>query len=132
MGCGSGVGAAAEFHDPVGLAVDSKSGTIFVADSTNHCIARIENKPAAGGGSGGEAVAHVSTLVGKEGTAEHHDGPAGVAALRSPIALALAHAAAGDVLYIACGDGVIRKYSMSSGQLYLPSSLPLRSVSCRL
>ena len=40
-GSGNGAGTAASFHNPSGVAVDS-SGILYVADTANHIIRKIE------------------------------------------------------------------------------------------
>ena len=37
-------GTKAEFNKPSGVAVDSSSGILYVADHNNHCIRKIEYK----------------------------------------------------------------------------------------
>jgi hypothetical protein len=93
-GTNDGPGISARFSNPSGIAVDA-TGTIYVADSENHVIRKIN------------AAGFVSTVAGTPGQPGWQDGPAINALLSYPAALALD--AAGN-LYI--GDGcVIRKLS---------------------
>lgn len=95
-GASNGPALASRFRDPAGLAVDV-DGTIFIADSANHCIRRL--------GRDGSVV----TLIGKPGEAGSADGNQTAARLDSPAAVAVG----GDgTLYIAdTGNHTIRKFA---------------------
>jgi sugar lactone lactonase YvrE len=93
-GGADGVGAAARFNLPVGLAIDA-AGTVYVADEGNHTIRRI-----APGGS-------VSTLAGSAGEAGTVDGTGAAARLHFPSALAVD--APGNLYVTSSRSGTIRK-----------------------
>lgn len=76
-GHSDGVGTAARFADPVGLAIDA-DGNILLADSGNHCLRRIT------------PAGIVSTLAGGPGLAGSADGVGTAARFDSPSALAVA------------------------------------------
>jgi sugar lactone lactonase YvrE len=75
-GFADGVGEAAQFSSPSGLAIDA-GGTLYVADTGNNAIRRIT--------AGGD----VSTLAG-DGEAGDRDGPALQARFNGPIGIAVA------------------------------------------
>ncbi len=83
-----GVGAAAQFKAPTGLAVDS-AGNVFVADSGNHLIRKIT------------AAGKVSTLAGSAENSGMVDGVGAAARFSSPLGLTVD--AAGNV-YVADSD----------------------------
>jgi len=87
---------AAQFNSPNSIALDSK-GTLYIADTSNHCIRMISG-------------ATVSTFAGKCGTVGNTDGAATTAALFNfPSGLALDSSGA---LYVAdTGNNMIRKIS---------------------
>ena len=70
-----GIGAAARFSTPSGLALDDR-GTIYVADTGNNAIRRIT------------ADGHVSTIAG-DGVAGYQDGPALRARFNGPVGVAV-------------------------------------------
>ena len=74
-GFAEGVGIAARFNSPSGIAVDA-AGNLYVADSGNHRIRRVTPWGA------------VSTLAGR-GTRGHEDGAGNVAQFHSPHGVAL-------------------------------------------
>ena len=76
IGSTDGVGSAARFKFPQGVAVDG-SGNVFVADSMNNSIRKIT------------PAGEVSTFAGKSGEGGHIDGPAADARFGSPNALAI-------------------------------------------
>ena len=76
-GFADGVGKAARFYHPNGIIVD-KQGLIYIADTFNHCIRRVQ--PADG---------TVSTLCGKGKEAGCVNGPAAEARFDCPTGLAL-------------------------------------------
>jgi len=97
-GYADGAGAAAQFDDPTGIAVDSKSGNIYVADSHNHCIRKII-----------ASTGEVSTLAGS--TENYHgdaDGTAQDARFFNPIDVAV-DSKSGDIYVADQGNHRIRK-----------------------
>lgn len=74
-GTGDGPVATAQFNQPVGLIGDGK-GAVYVADSGNHCIRKIESGA-------------VSTVAGQCGTAGIANGPAASALFRNPTGILL-------------------------------------------
>ncbi|MBD2723917.1 NHL repeat-containing protein [Hymenobacter armeniacus] len=83
-GAADGVGAAASFNAPAGVAVDAL-GTVYVADQGNHRIRRIT------------AAGVVSTLAGS-GAATFADGTGAAASFNSPSGMAVD---AGGTVYVA-------------------------------
>ncbi len=75
-GSADGVGNAARFYQPSGIAVDV-AGNVYVADSANDTIRKIS-----AGGS-------VTTIAGRAGVGGSNDGPPGSATFESPGGLAL-------------------------------------------
>lgn len=75
-GSADGVGPAARFNGPVGIAVDG-TGTIYVADSYNHTIRRVS------------PAGEVTTLAGGAGISGSADGVGGIARFHYPYTLTL-------------------------------------------
>lgn len=99
-GFADGPGAAAQFHDPVAVAVD-RAGNLYVADRNNHRMRKISP----------DGV--VTTLAGT-GQAGFADGPAHVARFNVPYGVALDPA--DRTLYVADYlNHAIRKIDLSSG-----------------
>jgi hypothetical protein len=71
-----GIAVAARFSDPAGLAFDSRSGNIYIADTGNNRIRRITPD------------LNVSTVAG-DGKEEHKDGRATAASLKNPGSMAV-------------------------------------------
>lgn len=88
LGSADGVGAAARFNNPRGIATDA-SGNIYVADTGNHTIRKITPNGV------------VSTVVGVAGQASFAPGPL-PGLLSSPEAVAIS----GKSLYIVMANGV--------------------------
>ncbi len=76
-----GDGAQAQFRDPIGVAVGIE-GEIYVADSDNHVIRRLDRKPGGGGWT-------VSTVAGQPFAAGFADGAADTARFNRPVSLAV-------------------------------------------
>lgn len=77
-GSDDGVGAAARFDGPGGLALDEASGTLYVADTFNHTLRAID-----------VASATVTTIAGVAGDDGSTDGPVVSARLSAPQGVAL-------------------------------------------
>lgn len=106
--CGStdGVGDAARFNNPTGLAVDV-DGNVFVADAGNHTVRKVT--------PGG----HVTTLAGAAGVLGYADGVGWAARFYQPTALAVDNA---GCLYVAdTYNHTIRK-GVNPSILFIPSS----------
>jgi tetratricopeptide (TPR) repeat protein/sugar lactone lactonase YvrE len=95
-GSADGVGSAAQFNGPKGVAVDS-AGNVYVADSGNHTIRQIT--------PGGV----VSTLAGSAGSPGNVDGTGNGARFNGPWGLAVD--AAGNVFVADYNNAEIRKIS---------------------
>jgi sugar lactone lactonase YvrE len=93
-GSADGVGAAARFSGPCGVAVDGV-GTVFAADQHNHTIRKITSSGV------------VTTLAGTAGSSGSADGMGAAAHFRGPYGVAVDGA---DNVFVAdMGNGTIRK-----------------------
>lgn len=98
-GSADGVGSAARFSFPAGIATDV-GGTLYVSDSSNHTIRRIQGNT-------------VSTLAGSAGVAGSADGNGNAARFNYPAHLAVE---ASGVIYVADSQNhTIRRISPSGG-----------------
>jgi len=88
-GSTDGVGSAARFNSPTGLAVDA-AGVVYVADTNNHTIRRMT------------AAGVVTTVAGLAGARGANDGSGAVARFNSPQGIALDRA--GSTIYVADTD----------------------------
>jgi len=94
-GSTDGVGSAARFNNPTGIAVDA-SGTVYVSDTTSNLIRKIT------------PAGLVTTLAGVAGVAGAQDGPGSQALFNGPTGLAVTDN--GYVLLIAdTGNSTIRE-----------------------
>lgn len=96
-GTANGPALSAQFNAPQSVAVDS-SGLIYVADSSNHCIRRIN------------LDGNVETFAGLAGTSGYVDGSASAARFNNPAGVATD--TSGNV-YVAEGNARIRKITPS-------------------
>jgi sugar lactone lactonase YvrE len=96
-----GVGAAARFDTPLGLAV--AGGGLFVADNSNNAIRRIDL-----------ATGEVTTVAGGNGSGAA-DGPGLTASFSSPFGLA--SDGAGSLFVTDLGNGTIRRIDVATGQV---------------
>jgi sugar lactone lactonase YvrE len=94
VGDADGMGAAARFRSPTGIAVDA-SGNLFVTDPMNHTIRKIT--PDRG----------VTTFAGAAGQAQTRDGALATARLDTPYGIVFD--TAGNLLFSQFSNGVIRK-----------------------
>jgi len=94
FGSADGTGAAARFHNPIGIAVDA-AGTVYVGDQANQTIRKIT------------PAGVVTTLAGTVNVAGNADGPCASALFNSPQGLAVD--AAGNVYVADAGNNSIRK-----------------------
>lgn len=93
-----GIGAAARFYSPAGIATDGKN--LFVSDARRYTIRKIEI-----------ATATVTTLAGKAGESASLDGVGSASRFLSPSKIACD----GTFLYVL--DGSIRKISIATGEV---------------
>ena len=93
LGAEDGTGTAARFNGPCGVTRDS-AGNLYVTDFYNHTIRKVTTAGA------------VTTYAGMAGAPGSTDGPLATARFNFPQAIA---ADSSDNLYVACGDGTIRK-----------------------
>jgi hypothetical protein len=89
-GFADGMGTAAQFDRPIGIAIDA-AGNLFVADTGNHTIRMIT------------PASVVTTIAGVAGTSGSADGAAATATFTAPFALALD---ATNNLFIADGNAI--------------------------
>jgi sugar lactone lactonase YvrE len=93
-GSSDGVGGAASFNGPNGIAVDP-SGNVYVADTRNNTIRKIT------------AAGIVSTLAGSAGNPGSADGPGAAAGFRTPFGVAVD--SSGDLFVSDSGNDTIRR-----------------------
>ncbi|WP_306599615.1 hypothetical protein [Geothrix sp. 21YS21S-2] len=101
-GFADGLGTAARFNRPSGIAVDG-AGNLYVADRDNHVIRKID------------PTGQVTTLAGDPLRADSLDGPAGQGTLTAPFGIALD--GAGSLLVSDFGSHTIRKVNLATGAL---------------
>ena len=94
FGSGDGTGAAAQFYNPRGIALDS-AGSLYVADSGNNTIRKIS------------PAGVVSTLAGTAGVTGSADGTGAAAQFNFPCGVAVD--AAGNLFVTDSGNSTIRK-----------------------
>lgn len=100
-GTADGTGSAARFHYPAGIASDG-AGSLFVADTSNHAIRRIDI-----------ATAAVTTLAGAAGSAGSADGTGSAARFNYPEGLAAD--GAGHVFVADTSNHTLRKIDVATG-----------------
>ena len=103
-----GMGAAARFNYPTGLAIDS-GGNLYVSDSTNNTLRKIT------------PAGMVTTLAGLEGVSGSQDGAGGNALFNNPGGLAVD--AAGNIYVADTGNSLIRRVT-PAGMVTTLSGLP--------
>jgi sugar lactone lactonase YvrE len=96
-GASDGIGTAARFHSPAGIAV-SPGYVTYVADTANHRIVQIV-----------QATAAATTIAGAAGISGSTDGPALSARFNAPAGIAVD--GAGNVFVADTGNNMIRKLS---------------------
>jgi sugar lactone lactonase YvrE len=111
-GSTNGTGSAAQFYQPMGVAV-AANGTVYVADNFNHTIRAIS--------SGGV----VTTLAGLAGNYGSTDGTGSNARFYAPQAVAVS----GNTVYVAdTGNGTIRQISSGGGVTTLAGAASIGSA----
>ncbi len=101
-----GIGAAARFAGPYGIALD-QSGNAFVADTSNHTIRRVVL-----------ATGAVSTIAGLSGVPGAFDGAGSAARFNAPWGLAIDTSSGFSTLYIAdSGNNLIRRLDVSQSRV---------------
>jgi hypothetical protein len=109
-GSTDGIGAAARFNYPVGLAFGGL-GNLFVADAGNHTIRRIDI-----------ATGTVSTFAGSPGIRDSTDGVGSAARFNSPADLA--SDGAGNLFVVDNADNAIRSVVIATGAVATLAALP--------
>jgi sugar lactone lactonase YvrE len=99
-GSANGVGTAAQFNNPRGLAVDA-AGNLFIVDSYNQTIRKMVL-----------ATGAVSTIAGSVGTQSSTDGPGLAARFKYPTGLALD--GAGNLFVLDAGTSTVRKMVLAT------------------
>lgn len=94
-GSDNGIGSAARFLNPEGIAVDAATGTIYVADSGNHTIRQIT------------PLGAVTTFAGSPGVSGAANGTGAAARFANPKGLAVD--GVGNVWVADWGNSIIRK-----------------------
>jgi sugar lactone lactonase YvrE len=95
-----GVGGAAKFNNPNGIAVDP-AGVVYVADTGNALVRKID------------VNAQVSTVAGAQGAQNERDGTGGAAQFDEPEGIAAD--ASGNVWVTDAGAGTIRRIVVATG-----------------
>ncbi|MES2535149.1 MAG: NHL repeat-containing protein, partial [Pseudomonadota bacterium] len=101
-GSSDGMGGAARFQSPQGITVDS-SGTLYVADTSNHTIRKIT------------PAGDVTTLAGTAGNPGSNDGTGGAAEFQSPYGITAD--GAGNLYVVDSGNHTIRKIVIATGDV---------------
>jgi M6 family metalloprotease-like protein len=108
-GSSDGIGGAARFNSPSGIAVDSVSN-IYVADTLNHTIRMLTRET------------NVTTLAGTAVVVGWRDGACGQALLSSPVGLAMD--GTGNLLIADQGNHVIRKLNIAAQTIATIAGIP--------
>ncbi|MGZ3427220.1 MAG: SMP-30/gluconolactonase/LRE family protein, partial [Polyangia bacterium] len=95
-----GVGGAAKFDNPNGIAVDP-AGVLYVADTSNALVRKIDGN------------AQVSTVAGEQGSQNEQDGTRSQAQFNQPEGIAAD--ASGNVWVTDAGAGTIRRIVVATG-----------------
>ena len=103
-GSADGVGSAARFSWPAGLAVDASGSVLYVADGSNYTIRKITITA--------DGVGTVSTVAGLPGTAGKADGTGSTARFNYPDGLALD--SAGNLFVADSNNHTIRKITFNA------------------
>ncbi len=89
-GSANGTGAAAQFNGPSGIAVDTSTGILYVADTNNNTIRAVSTSGA------------VTTVAGSAGTTGNADGTGNAVRFDQPTGISVYHdATVGAILYVA-------------------------------
>ena len=108
-GFADGLGAAARFNNPNGIAVNAATGTVYVADTNNNLIRKITPE------------GMVTTLAGVAGIAGALDGPGDQALFNGPTGLVTN----GFVLFVAdTGNSTIRLIKADDGSVTTYAGVP--------
>lgn len=106
-GFSDGVGSAAQFYNPQGIACDGAS-TLYVADQSNHVIREID-----------VATRTVTTFAGQPGSSGAVAGIGAAARLSNPKRLAIANTGTTKYLYVAELSRRIRRIDLSTNNVEL-------------
>jgi len=102
--CRDGTTATASFCGPLGIAIDQRNGTVYVASNLGHCIQQITPK------------GHVITCAGRSGMSGDENGKKGHSKLSFPSGICFSEQL--DSLFIAdCVNHKIKQLDMKSGEL---------------
>jgi sugar lactone lactonase YvrE len=110
VGASDGVGAAAQFDLPTGLALSADGTILYISDYANHTIRQLVL-----------ATGAVTTIAGMPGVCGHADGFGAAARLCNPALLA------GDGRTLFWGDstaGLVRALDLATGQVYTLAGAP--------
>ncbi len=103
LGSSDGVGAAAEFNQPVGMALSTDQATLYISDYSNHTIRALTL-----------ATGAVTTIAGQAGVCGAVDGVGASAELCTPALLATdGH----SLFWGEAGVGLVRCLNLSTGQV---------------
>jgi hypothetical protein len=105
LGSDDGVGAAARFNYPKGITFDAYGTVLFVSDSGNHTIRKLDPNSKS-----------VSTLAGAVGQIGFADGQGATARFNSPFGLAATNLSPNDIYVADASNHLIRRVS-TSGQV---------------
>jgi len=107
-GSADGAGPAARFNGPSGIAVDA-AGVVYVADTLNHTIRRID------------AAGNVTTLAGSAGVSGDANAAGAAARFFGPQGLALGHS--GDLYVADTNNHTIRRIDLASRSVTIAAGL---------
>ena len=119
----NGVGSAARFNEPAGVAVDPGTGVVYVAERLNFAVRALTPT-----NNSGTITWTVSTLAGQPGTAGSLDATGTSARFEGPFYVTLQGTGSSGTLYVCDGvDDTVRTVALSNGLVTTVAGDPLFS-----